>query len=158
DLPYAGLHQLCRSMIGTVDLLPPPQRDALQVAFGLRSGEASDRYLVGLAVLSLLSETADPQPLLCVVDDAQWLVTETMHALAVVARRLGADTVALVLASRTAIDDLGGLPALKLSGLTLADARALLDSVVVGHLDGAVRERFVAEAHGNPLALLELPQ
>jgi DNA-binding CsgD family transcriptional regulator len=157
DLPYAGLHQLCRSMIDTVDVLPGPQREALQVAFGLRSGEASDRYLVGLAVLSLLSETAAGQPLLCVVDDAQWLDSETVQALAFVARRLGADTVALVLASRIAIDDLGGLPVLELAGLTLSDARALLDSVVVGQLDGAVRERFLAEAHGNPLALLELP-
>jgi DNA-binding CsgD family transcriptional regulator len=157
DLPYAGLQQLCRSMLDTVDLLPPPQRQALQVAFGLSSGEAADRYLVGLAVLSLLSEVAAPQPLLCVVDDAQWLDTETMQALAFVARRLQADTVALVIASRVPIDDLSGLPALRLGGLTLAHARALLDSAVVGHLDGSVRERFLAETHGNPLAVLELP-
>jgi DNA-binding CsgD family transcriptional regulator len=157
DLPYAGLHQLCRSMIDTVDALPGPQRAALQVAFGLSLGEASNRYLVGLAVLSLLSEVATPQPLLCVVDDAQWLDTETMQALAFVARRLGADTVALVVASRTDIDDLSRLPALRLGGLTHAEARALLDSALVGHLDGAVRERFLAETHGNPLAVLELP-
>jgi DNA-binding CsgD family transcriptional regulator len=157
DLPYAGLHQLCRSMIDTVDALPGPQREALQVAFGLSSGEASNRYLIGLAVLSLLSEVAAPQPLLCIVDDAQWLDTETVQALAFVARRLGADTVALVLASRTPIDDLDRLPALRLGGLTLAEARALLDSVLVGKLDGAVRERFLAETHGNPLAVLELP-
>ena len=157
DLPYAGLHQLCRSMLDTVDLLPPPQREALQVAFGLSPGEAPDRYLVGLAVLSLLSEVAAPRPLLCVVDDAQWLDTETIQALAFVARRLDADTVALVMASRAHLDHLDGLAALKLGGLTLADARSLLDSVVVGHLDGPVRERFLAETHGNPLAVLELP-
>jgi DNA-binding CsgD family transcriptional regulator len=157
DLPYAGLQQLCRSMVDSVDLLPPPQRQALRVAFGLSSGEAADRYLVGLAVLSLLSEVAAPKPLLCVVDDAQWLDIETMQALAFVARRLEADTVALVMASRVHIDDLGGLPALRLAGLKLADARALLDSIVVGRLDGAVSERFLAETHGNPLAVLELP-
>jgi len=157
DLPYAGLQQLCRSMLDTIHILPAPQRQALQVAFGLSSGETADRYLVGLAVLSLLSGVADPQPLLCVVDDAQWLDTETIRALAFVARRLQADTVALVMASRVLLKDLDGLPELRLGGLALADARALLDSVVVGHLDQSVRERFLAETHGNPLAVLELP-
>ena len=157
DLPYAGLQQLCRSMLGTIDVLAPPQRAALKVAFGLSSGEVPDRYLVGLATLSLLSETATAQPLLCIVDDAQWLDTETTQALAFVARRLGADTVALAIASREPLEDLAGIPALHLDGLATTDARALLDSVVAGRLDGPVRERFLAETHGNPLALLELP-
>ena len=157
DLPYAGLHQLCRSLFNGIDTLPPPQRHALEVAFGLTSGDASDRYLVGLAVLSLLSEAATTRPLLCVVDDAQWLDTETTRVLAFVARRLGADTVGLVLASREQIGDFAGLRALHVGGLAVAEARALLDSVVVGRLDEPVRERFLAETHGNPLALLELP-
>jgi DNA-binding CsgD family transcriptional regulator len=157
DLPYAGLQQLCRPMLDTIGVLPPPQREVLEVAFGLRSGRAPDRYLVGLATLSLLSETAAAQPLLCIVDDAQWLDTETTQALAFVARRLAADTVALAFASREHLEDLTGLPVLHLEGLATADARALLDSVVTGRLDGPVRERFLVETHGNPLALLELP-
>jgi DNA-binding CsgD family transcriptional regulator len=157
DLPYAGLHQLCRSMLATIDALPAPQRQALEVAFGLTSGEPADRHLVGLATLSLLSENAATQPLLCVVDDAHWLDAETTQALAFVARRLGADTVALVVASREHLADLADLPVLHLRGLAVGDARVLLDSVVVGRLDGVVRERFLAETHGNPLAILELP-
>ena len=157
DLPYAGLQQLCRPMLDTIDVLPAPQRQALQVAFGLSSGAASDRYLVGLAVLTLLSEAAATQPLLCVVDDAQWLDTETRQALAFVARRLGADSVGLLIAGRDETADFDGLPDLRLGGLEIADARAVLDSLVIGRLDGRVRERFLAETHGNPLALLELP-
>jgi DNA-binding CsgD family transcriptional regulator len=156
DLPYAGLQQLCRSMLDTIHVLPAPQREALHVAFGLSSGEAPDRYLVGLAVLSLLSEAAATQPLVCVVDDAQWLDTETRQSLAFVARRLGADSVGLVIAGREQIGDFSGLPVLHLGGLAIDDARAVLDSVVIGRLDGPVRERFLAETHGNPLALLEL--
>jgi DNA-binding CsgD family transcriptional regulator len=157
DLPYAGLQQLCRGMLDTLDVLPPPQREALSVAFGgLSSGRAPDRYLVGLAALGLLSETAVTQPLLCVVDDAQWLDAETTQALAFIARRLAADTVVLAVASRERLDDLEGLPELQLDGLAPPDSRALLDSVVTGHLDGPVRERFLAETRGNPLALLEL--
>jgi AAA ATPase domain len=157
DLPYAGLQQLCRSMLDTTSVLPTPQRQALQVAFGLSSGDPPDRYLVGLAVLSLLSETAALQPLLCVVDDAQWLDTETRQALAFVARRLGADSVGLLIAGREETEDFDGLPDLRLGGLAIADARAVLDSLVIGRLDGPIRERFLAETHGNPLALLELP-
>ena len=122
DLPYAGLQQLCRSMLDTVDLLPAPQRDALHVAFGLSAGDASDRYLVGLAILTLFSEAAATEPLLCVVDDAQWLDTETTQALAFVARRLGADTVALMIASREHVDDFDGLPAMHLGGLGIGRA------------------------------------
>jgi DNA-binding CsgD family transcriptional regulator len=158
DLPYAGLHQLCRPLINGVADLPGPQREALRAAFGLAAGDASDRYLVGLAALSLLSQAAVAQPLLCVVDDAQWLDAETVQALAFVARRLGADTVGLVIASRTELTALEGLDVMRLDGLGMADARLLLDSVAIGRLDGQVRERFLAETHGNPLGLLELPR
>jgi DNA-binding CsgD family transcriptional regulator len=157
DLPYAGLHQLCRSMMAALGALPDPQCQALQIVLGLSAGEVPDRYLVALAVLNLFSEAAATQPLLCVVDDAQWLDVETTRVLAFVARRLGADTVALVIASRTHLSDLEGLPSLHVHGLARPDAGALLDSIVMGHLDGPVRERFLAETHGNPLALLELP-
>jgi len=158
DLPYAGLQQLCRSMLGTIDDLPQPQADALRVAFGLASGEPPDRYLVGLAVLSLMSEVAAAQPLLCVVDDAHWLDPATTQALAFVARRLGADSVGLVFASREPVEGFEAVRELVLGGLAAADARELLDSVVIGHLDGPIRERFLAETRGNPLALLELPR
>jgi hypothetical protein len=158
DLPYAGLQQLCRPLSGTIELLPAPLREVLLAAFGLSSGEAKNRYLVGLATLSLLSEAAATRPLLCVVDDAQWLDTETAQALAFVGRRLGADSVGLVIAGREWIEEFDGLPAMELGGLGRSDASALLDSVVLGRLDGPLRERFLAEAHGNPLALIELPR
>jgi DNA-binding CsgD family transcriptional regulator len=158
DLPYAALHQLCRPMADAISRLPQPQSDALQVAFGLSAGEAPDRYIVGLAALSLMSEAAVAQPVLCVVDDAQWLDPETTRALAFVARRLGADSVGLVFATREVVDELGGVPELHLDGLNAADSRTILDSVLVGHLDGMVRERLLAESHGNPLALIELPR
>jgi DNA-binding CsgD family transcriptional regulator len=158
DLPYAGLHQLCRPLIDNIDVLPAPQREALEVAFGLESGKTPEGYLVGLAVLSLLSESARAQPLLCLVDDAQWLDVETTRALSFAARRLGADTVGLVIASRERLPDFDDLPILQLGGIELSEARVLLDSVVLGRLDGPVRERFLAETKGNPLAVLELPQ
>ena len=158
DLPYAGLHQLCRSMLDTIGALPEPQSEALRVSFGLSAGDAADRYLVGLAVLTLMSEIAATQPLLCVVDDAQWLDPATAQALAFVARRLGAESVGLVIASRGSVDGLDGIPELQLSGLSSADARLLLDSVLAGRLDGPVRERFLTETRGNPLALIELPR
>jgi DNA-binding CsgD family transcriptional regulator len=158
DLPYAGLQQLCRSMTDAIGGLPQPQSDALRVAFGLSSGEAPHRYLVGLATLGLMSEVAAAQPILCLVDDAQWLDPETTRALAFVARRLGADSVGLVFASREIVEELDGVPELQLRGLGAADSRALLDSVLIGHLDDSVRERLLAETHGNPLALLELPR
>ena len=158
DLPYAGLQQLCRSMTDAIGALPQPQSDALRVAFGLSSGDVPDRYLVGLAALSLMSEVAGTQPLLCVVDDAQWLDPETTRALAFVARRLGADSVGLVFASREIVEELDGIPEVQLGGLSAADSRVVFDSVLVGHLDGTVRERLLAETHGNPLALIELPR
>ena len=158
DLPYAGLHQLCRPMTDTIGGLPQPQSHALQVAFGLSSGEAPDRYMVGLATLGLMSDAAAAQPILCVVDDVQWLDPETTRALAFVARRLGADSVGLVFASREIIEELESIHELHLGGLSATDARVLLDTVLIGHLDGSVRERLLAETHGNPLALIELPR
>src|SRR5262249_25942076 len=134
-----------------------PQAAALRVGFGLVTGEPPDRYVVGLAVLSLMSETATTQPLVCIVDDAQWLDPATMQALAVVPRRLGADSVGLGVATREAARALAGVPELQLGGLALADAGVVLDSALVGRLDARVRERLLAETHGNPLALLELP-
>src|SRR5262249_5650577 len=124
----------------------------------LSSGDVPDRYLVGLAVLGLLSAATSTEPLLCVVDDAQWLDTETTQALAFAARRLKADRVGLVIAGRKQTDEFSGLPVLHLGGSATAAAGAALPSVVAGRLDGPVRERFLAETHGNPLALLELPR
>jgi DNA-binding CsgD family transcriptional regulator len=159
ELPVAALHQLCGRMLSRLDRLPGPQRAALGVAFGLRSGRAPDRFLVDLAVLGLLSEVAADQPLLCLVDDAQWLDQASAQALAFVARRLDAESVALLFGTRdpAAAGDLAGLPGLVVEGLPDADARALLASVLPGRLDERVRDRIIAEAAGNPLALLELP-
>ena len=128
------------------------------MAFGLRAGDAPDRFLVGLAVLSLLAEVAAEQPLLCVVDDAQWLDRASAQALVFVARRLLAESVALVLVTREPSEELEGLPTLVVEGLRNGDARALLGSVLRVPLDERVRERLVAETRGNPLALLELPR
>jgi hypothetical protein len=158
ELPFAGLQQLCGPMLDRLERLPDPQRDALGVALGLSAGDAPDRFLVGLAVLSLLSEVAEEQPLLCLVDDAQWLDRASAQALAFVARRLLAESVALVCAAREPSEDLRGLPELVVHGLRDADARTLLDSLLPGPVDDRVRERLVAEARGNPLALLELPR
>ncbi|MFI7708028.1 helix-turn-helix transcriptional regulator [Nonomuraea sp. NPDC049480] len=162
ELAFAGLHQLCLPLMGRIDRLPGPQRDALAVAFGLSAGSAPDRFLVGLAVLSLLADVAEEQPLVCVVDDAQWLDQVSAQTLAFVARRLLAERVALVFAVRASSlgpgdDRLPGLRELVVRGLRDDDARALLDSVVPGRLDERVRDRIVAETRGNPLALLELP-
>jgi DNA-binding CsgD family transcriptional regulator len=162
ELAFAGLHQLCAPMMAYLDRLPGPQRDALAVAFGLSTGSAPDRFLVGLAVLGLLAEMAEEQPLVCVVDDAQWLDRVSAQTLAFVARRLLAERVALVFAAREPVpgpgDPLVGLPELVVTGLRHGDARALLDSVVPGRLDERVRDRIIAETRGNPLALLELPR
>jgi DNA-binding CsgD family transcriptional regulator len=158
ELAFAALQQLCAPMIDQLDRLPGPQQDALGVAFGLRAGDAPDRFLVGLAVLSLLADAAEEQPLLCVVDDAQWLDRASAHALVFVARRLLAESVALLLATRETSEELEGLPRLIVEGLRDGDARALLASAVRVPLDEQVRERLVAETRGNPLALLELPR
>ncbi len=159
ELPFAALHQLCGPVLGRLGRLPGPQRDALGVAFGLRPGSAPDRFLVGLAVLGLLSEVAAGQPLLCLVDDAQWLDRASAQALAFAARRLDAQSVALLFGTRDpdAGGALAGLPGLAVAGLADADARALLASVIPGRLDERVRDRIIAESAGNPLALLELP-
>ena len=158
ELAFAGLHQLCAPMLGRAGQLPVPQRDALRVAFGLAAGPPPDRFLVGLAVLSLLSEMAGEQPLICLIDDEQWLDHASAQALGFVARRLGADPVGLVFAAREPGAALAGLPELKVEGLREDDARALLDSALAGPLDDQVRDRIVAETEGNPLALLELPR
>src|SRR5215469_11624594 len=143
ELAFAGLHQLCVPLLDRLERIPAPQRDALGIAFGLREGPASDRFLVGLAVLTLLSEAAGERPLLCVVDEA---------------RRLLADPVGLLFAARDPSEQLDGLPDLEVRGLQDADARGLLRSVVRVRLDEQVRDRILAETHGNPLALLELPR
>jgi DNA-binding CsgD family transcriptional regulator len=160
ELAYAGLQQLCAPLLASLDRLPGPQRNALGIAFGLRDGAAPDRFLVGLAVLSLLADIAEQRPLICVVDDAQWLDAASAQALAFVARRLGAESVGLVFAAREPDGErhLDGLPQLAVSGLDDRAARALLGTVLAGPVDERVRDRIVAETRGNPLALLELPR
>ena len=158
ELAFAALQQLCAPLLDRLDRLPAPQQDALAVAFGLRAGKAPDRFLVGLAVLSLLAVVAEEQPLVCVVDDAQWLDRASGQALVFVARRLLAESVALLLVTREPSEELDGLPTLVVEGLRNGDARALLGSVLRVPLDERVRERIVAETRGNPLALLELPR
>jgi len=158
ELAFAGLHQLCAPMLDRLDRLPGPQRDALGTAFGLSPGPPPDRFLLGLAVLGLVSEVAEQRPLLCVVDDEQWLDRASAQALGFVARRLAAEPVGLVFAARDPGADLAGLPGLTVDGLRAHDAGALLDSVLAGPLDARARDRFVAETRGNPLALLEVPR
>ena len=156
ELPFAGLHQLCVPLLDRLAGLPAPQRHALETVFGLSTGSPPDRFFVGLAVLSLVSEAAQAGPLLCVVDDAQWLDRDSAQALAFVARRLSAESVAILVASREPNDDFGGLPDLVVQGLQDGDARDLLSSALGGPMDVDICERIVAETRGNPLALLEL--
>jgi DNA-binding CsgD family transcriptional regulator/tetratricopeptide (TPR) repeat protein len=160
ELPFAGLHQLCAPMLDRLDALPEPQRGALRVAFGLASGAPPDRFLVALASLSLLAEVATERPLACLVDDAQWLDAASGQVLGFVARRLLAESVAIVFAVREPSTErmLADLPELQLGGLAEDDARALLATVVPGRIDERVRDRLIAETHGNPLAILELPR
>jgi len=158
ELAFAGLHQLCAPMLDRLEHLPAPQRDALQTAFGMSPGPAPDRFLIGLAVLSLLSEVAAEQPLVCLVDDGQWLDHASAQTLAFVARRLGVESIGLVFAERAPGADLAGLPELAVEELQEADARALLDAALTGPIDTRVRDQIVAETRGNPLALLELPR
>ncbi len=158
ELAFAALHLFCVPMLDRLPHLPEPQRDALATALGLRSGPAPDHFLVGLAVLSLLSEAAGDRPLVCLVDDGQWLDRASGRALAFAARRLLAEPVLLVIAAREPGADLRGLPDLVVEGLPDADARQLLASVVRWPLDERVRERMLGEARGNPLALRELPR
>lgn len=159
ELAFAGLQQFCAPLTGYSEALPGPQREALDIAFGAASGPPPDRFLIGLAVLSLLAAAAEHQPVLCVIDDAQWLDRASLQTLAFVTRRLGSEPVAMLFAVRDGAEgELAGLPGLTVRGLRAADAGALLDSVIPGRLDERVRDRIVAETQGNPLALLELPR
>jgi DNA-binding CsgD family transcriptional regulator len=158
ELPYAALQQLSGPIFGLSERLPDPQREALSVAFGLSAGHAPNPFLVGLAVLGLLVEAANDQPLLCVVDDAQWLDRASARALAFIARRLLADRIALLFAARERSEAFGGFPEVQIGPLGRRDARALLESVLPTRMDDRVLERIVTETNGNPLALLELPR
>ena len=158
ELAFAGLHQLCAPMLSRAGRLPVPQRDALRTAFGLAAGPPPDRFLVGLAVLSLLSGMAGERPLICLIDDEQWLDRASAQALGFAARRLAADPVGVVFAARDPGVELAGLPELEVGGLRDDDARALLDLALAGPLDARVRDLIIAETQGNPLALLELPR
>jgi DNA-binding CsgD family transcriptional regulator len=163
ELPFAGTHQLCAPMLERLDALPPPQRDALSVALGLTSGDIPDRFLVGLAVLGLISAVAEERPLLCLVEDAQWLDAASSQILGFVARRVLAESVAIVVAVREpggsgSGGGFDGLAELRLDGLQEESARALLSGAVAGRLDDRVRDRIIAETRANPLALLELPR
>jgi DNA-binding CsgD family transcriptional regulator len=160
ELAFAGLHQLCATMLDGLDRLPGPQGNALRAAFGLQDGDAPDRFLVALAVLTLLAEAAEAQPLVCLVDDVQWLDRASAQTLAFVARRLLAEPIAMVFAVRepTQVDELAGLPEMVIEGIADDDARSLLAAAMPGRLDERVREQIVAETRGNPLALLELPR
>ncbi|HJY97344.1 MAG TPA: AAA family ATPase, partial [Streptosporangiaceae bacterium] len=158
ELAFAGLHQLLAPVLDRLEGLPGPQQEALRTAFGLSSGPAPDRFLVGLAVLGLVSEVAGERPLVCVVDDEQWLDRASVQALGFAARRLAADPVGLVFAARVPGQELAALPELVVEGLPEEDARALLESALTGPVDARVRDLMVAETRGNPLALLELPR
>jgi DNA-binding CsgD family transcriptional regulator len=158
ELAFAALHQLCAPILDELEGLPAPQREALRITFGLHDGPVPDRFLVGLAVLSVLAEAAADRPLVCVVDDAQWLDRASAQVLAFVARRLGMESVGLVFAARVPAEELAGLPQLVIEGLKGPDARALLDVVLTGPVDIQVREEIIAETGGNPLALVELPR
>jgi len=158
ELPFASLHQLCAPMLDRRGRLPDPQCQALEIVFGLSAGAPPDRFLIGLAVLSLFSEVAEERPLLCVVDDAQWLDQASALTLAFVARRLLAEPVGIVFAAREPAEELRHVPELEVQGLRSGDARALLGSAVRFMLDEQVRDQIVAETRGNPLALLELPR
>ncbi len=158
ELPYAALHQLCSPLLAHLEHIPLPQQDALRIAFGQSPGSAPDRFVVALATLSLLAEVASDRPLLCMVDDAQWLDGASELVISFVARRLLGESVAMLLSFRAPVDapPMPGVSHLHIGGLNDADARSLLVSVVAGRLDERVRDRLIAETRGNPLALLEL--
>jgi predicted ATPase len=158
ELAFAGLHQLCAPLLDRLGVLPGPQQQALQTAFGISAGPPPDRFLVGLASLGLLAEAAAERPVVCLADDAQWLDRASAQVLAFVARRLGAESLGLVFSARAADGELGRLPGLEVRGLPERDARALLDAALPGPVDARVREQIIAETRGNPLALLELPR
>jgi DNA-binding CsgD family transcriptional regulator len=158
ELAFAGLHHLCAPLLPDLPVLPERQGDALRIVFGLSSGLAPDQFLVGLAVLGLLAHAAERQPLVCVVDDEQWLDRASAQILGFVARRLVAESVGMVFAARSPTSHLAGLPHLSVEGLRTADAKALLDAELTAPLDSRVRDLLVAETRGNPLALLEWPR
>ncbi|QVI23770.1 AAA family ATPase [Nocardia tengchongensis] len=158
ELPFATLHQLCVPLLDRLPVLPAPQRAAVETVFGMRTGNPPQLFLVGLAVLSLLSDASESGPVLCLVDDAQWMDQASAQVLGFVARRLLAESVALVFGARVRTQHLLGLPELEVAGLHKADALALLESTTHARLDPPIRDRIVAEAKGNPLALLELPR
>ena len=160
ELAYSSLHQLCVTMLDHLERLPVPQRAALETVFGLSEGPAPDRFLVGLATLTLFADVSEEQPLVCIVDDSQWLDQASARVLAFVARRLLAERVAIVCGARTGLGDsvMAGLPELLVGALNDRDARALLLENLIGPLDAAVCDQIVAESHGNPLALLEFPR
>ncbi|WP_433561006.1 AAA family ATPase [Nocardia sp. CA-151230] len=158
ELPFAALHQLCAPMLELAPRLPEPQRQALQVVFGDTAGPPPDKFMVGLAVLGLLAEAATEQPLVCLVDDVQWLDETSGQVLSFVARRLVAESVLMVCAVREPAGQklLAGIPTLTLEGLAEEDAQTLLGTLLPGRLDQLVRDRIIAETRGNPLALVEL--
>jgi DNA-binding CsgD family transcriptional regulator len=158
ELPFAALQQLCSPLLELTVRLHDPQREALAVAFGLSAGPAPNPFLVSLAALGLLSEAAEEQPVLCVVDDAQWLDLASARTLAFIGRRLVAERIGLLFAAREIGETLTGLPELAIEPLAHDDARALLESVLPTRMDEPILDRLVAEAHGNPLALLEMPR
>ena len=158
ELAFAGLQQLCALILDGVETLPAPQRDALRTAFGTVGGPPPDRFVVGLAVLGLFSDVATERPLICLIDDEQWLDSASAQVLAFVARRAAAESVAIVFGARVPSSHLTGLPELVVSGLADADARALLDAALTAPFDAAVRDQIITETRGNPLALLELPR
>jgi DNA-binding CsgD family transcriptional regulator len=158
ELPFAALHRLCAQLPDQREELPGPQRDALEITFGMSPGDPPDRFLVGLAVLGTFADVAEALPLVCIVDDAHWLDQASAQTLAFVARRLLAESVVIVFATRTPLPELRDLPEMEVGGLQRHDARELLASVVPGPLDEDVADRFIAETRGNPLALLELPR
>jgi len=158
ELAFAGLHQLCAPLMDGLDDLPEPQADALRIVFGMSAGSPPDLFLIGLATLGLLAQVAEQRPLVCVVDDEQWLDRASAQILGFVARRLGAESVGVVFAARVPTADLAGLSQLRVTGLGAADARALLDAELTAPLDDWVRDQLVAETRGNPLALLEWPR
>ena len=158
ELAFAALHQLCAPLLGRLDAVPAPQALALRTTFGMSTGPVPDRFLVGLGVLTLLAEAAADRPVLCIVDDEQWLDRASVQVMAFVARRLSAESVGLVFGTRQVSAELAGLPQLKVEGLPHKDARALLDSSLAARVDERVLDQIVAEAHGNPLALVELPR
>jgi DNA-binding CsgD family transcriptional regulator len=158
ELAHAALHQLCIPLLDRLDLLPAPQRDALSIAFGMSAGQAPDRLVIGLAVLSLFSAVAEDRPLVCLIDDLQWLDNASAQVFGFLARRLVAESVVLIMATRAVNPEMSKLPSLEVGGLRDTDALALLDVALTAPLDERVRDQIVAETRGNPLALLELPR